>query len=263
VLARASSVVASVLALAACAPRPAMCGRTCDDGFACVAGECLRRGAVPEVEALDKFGLYQTRRLVLPPVEIARLGPGDSRATVPRVAILARRRDAASVLLLRFEVDLPPGTTIVEAHLVLDRAPTVDADPAPIVLRAARIVDPWAAGSLSWGRAPRLEDARLAATTIDDARRTVRLDVRPLVRRWRLHAPDDQGIAVVADRSSATGMGFAVAEGVGSGDDAPLASPVHAPGPPPLFAFEGAEGSAGPALARSSRGPRLELYVKP
>jgi hypothetical protein len=257
------------LASAACARRPAMCSRTCgppgrdDASYACVSGECLRAGAVPAVGALDRFGMYQARRLVLEPIAIARLAPGDRRGELAPVATLGRTRDAGSMLLLRFALDLPPGTSVLEAHVVLDRAPSTDTDTAPVALRAARIVDPWDARSIAWGRAPRLDDAHLPVTTIDDPRAAVRLDVGPLVRRWRRHEPDDQGIAIVADRTSPTGIALATADEAPPVEDRIPVLPVRrlADSPPTYFApAEAAEGAVEPAAPRA---PRLELYVRP
>jgi hypothetical protein len=262
VLARKPSppVAASVLAFAfalltgllACAPRP---GRA-----APAAAAANGAGAVPEVEVLDKFGAYRARRLVLSPVAAARLAPGDAAGEVSQVVTLGRARDAGSILLLRFSVDLLPETAIFDAHVVLDRAPSVQADPSPIALHATRIVDPWDAGSIAWGRAPRLAEAHLAATTVTGARASVRIDVAALVQRWRRHAPDDQGIAIVADGSSVTGMTFALADGGGASDDEPVPLSVHAPGPPSLFS--GSEPADG-RVDTYPRGPRLELYVRP
>jgi hypothetical protein len=261
--ARVVPVAFAVLALSACARRPAMCSRACDDGFACVSGECLRAATVPDVEALDRFGLYQARRLVITPVDIVRLAPGDTQGYAPRVATLGRERDRASVLLLRFAIDLPPESTILSAHVVLDRAPSSEADPSPIALHAARITQAWDARSIAWGRAPLLEDARTPVTTIDDARASVRIDVRALVRRWGRHATDDQGIGIVADRTSLTGVAFALADGGGATDDRTLVLPVRrVRDTPPTFhaAAEATEGPPDPVLPR---GPRLEIYVKP
>ena len=84
--------------------------------------------------------------------------------------------------------------------------------------------------------------------------------MRSLVQRWRRHAPDDQGIAILAGRTSVTGMTFAFADGGGAGGDERPVLSVRSPGPPSLFA------SSEPAdvVAESSpRGPRLELYVRP
>ena len=264
VVAVAFAVVAAgaSASLEGCTPRVVACQRGCPEGAACVAGECLRAGAVPEVEGLDKFGSYQARRLVIAPVDVVRLASSDTdRASASRVATLGRARDASAVLLLRFAVDLPPAATILEADLVLQRASPFDADPTPVLLHAARILDPWNGGAIAWGRAPRLEEAGGPVTAIDDARRSVRIDVRPLVRRWRSHAPDDQGIALLADRASVTGIAFVLADGEGGGDaNFPVLSVRGSKDAPPPFHGGAEDATVEPAR---SQGPRLELYVKP
>ncbi len=222
--------------------------------------------AIPAIEARTRLGEYQARRIVVAPTEVARLAPGDDHGEVLPTVVLGRAGDARAMLLLRFAVDLPAGTSIVEAHIVLDRTPAVDDDPSPVVLHAARIQDRWDARSISWGRAPRLDDARLPATTVDATRREVRIDVRPLVRGWREHSPDDQGIALVADNATPTGTAFALADGTVPSDQAIPPLPTHstgAPGSAPTFVTSpGPEGMDAPADT-STRGPRLELYVKP
>jgi hypothetical protein len=249
-----------------------MCGRACDDGFACVAGECLRNATAPELEAVDKYGLYKARRLVLAPTDVVYLVPGDTapkRGETARVATLGRERDAASIVLLRFALDLPPEATILGAYVVLDRAPAIDADPSPIALHAARIAQGWDAQSVSWGRAPFLSDARSPVTMVDDARTSVRLDVRLLVQRWRAHAPDDHGVAIVADRSSATGVTFTLADGAGASgmsEEGALSLPVRSVrDTPPTFhsTAEAGEPSAEALASASPRGPRLEVYLRP
>jgi hypothetical protein len=256
---------AVLLALSACAGarRPVMCTRTCDEGYECVAGECLRLGNHPDVEALDKFGLYKSRRLVLPAVDVLRLAPGDAEGEVPRVATLGRARDGASLLLLRFALDLPPDATVIEAHVILDRAPASLSDPAPIALHAARIVEPWDARSVAWGRAPRLDESGAPLSIVDPARPSVRIDVRMIVSRWRRHAPEDQGIAIVADRMSATGLTFALADGAGGTEETPPIFPGRTlkDTPPTFHAPANALDVAGEAVV--PRGPRLEVYVRP
>jgi hypothetical protein len=263
-----ASLAALVLlvTMSACAPRPLLCARACDAPFTCASGECVPPEAIPAIEARTRLGEYQARRIVVAPTEVARLAPGDDHGEVLPTVVLGRAGDARAMLLLRFAVDLPAGTSIVEAHIVLDRTPAVDDDPSPVVLHAARIQDRWDARSISWGRAPRLDDARLPATTVDATRREVRIDVRPLVRGWREHSPDDQGIALVADNATPTGTAFALADGTVPSDQAIPPLPTHstgAPGSAPTFVTSpGPEGMDAPADT-STRGPRLELYVKP
>src|SRR5258707_972031 len=54
-------------------------------------------------------------------------------------------------------------------------------------------------------------DLRSPATAATSLRPLVRLDVRELVRRWRAHSSADQGIAVIAENASPTGIPFAFA----------------------------------------------------
>jgi hypothetical protein len=256
---------AGVLTLFACAHarRPEMCTRTCDEGYACVAGECLRAGAVPDVEAVDKFGLYKARRLVLPAVDAVLLAPGDAPGEGARVATLGRSRDVASILLLRFSLDLSPDSTVIDAHVVLDRAPSSDSDPTSIALHADRIVEAWDAAGVTWGRAPRLGASRSPVSMVEGGRASVRIDVRALVSRWRRHAPDDQGIAIVADRASATGVTFALADGAGRTEESAPVFPVRTlrDTPPTFHAPADALEAGGEGVL--PRAPRLEVYVRP
>jgi hypothetical protein len=230
------------LLVAACAPRPVT-------------------GAAPDVEGLDKFGAYRARRMVVAPVEEARLSPGDTRGQLPAVVTLGRARDAGAMLLLRFAVDLPPGVAVMGAYVLLDRVPTAGSDDAEVALHTARIAEPWTLGSLSWGRAPRIEAARSPGRLVGGSRGTVRLDVRALVERWARHDPGDQGIAVLADRVTPTGVAFALEDGVG--DDAPDVPSVRSPGPPALYTVAAYTDPAHESHGAPPRGPRLELYVRP
>ncbi len=249
-----------------------MCARTCDDGYSCVAGGCLRAATVPDVEALDKFGLYQARRLVLAPTEVARLAPGDARCgETPRASRSGARGTRASMLLLRFALDLPPDATILEAPTSSSIARAVDRR-GSVPDRPPRRPDRRALGRPIGRVGPRATPRRRSGSAITGRgvwvrlRHVVRVDVRSLVRRWRLHAADDQGIAMLADRASRHGNGLrarrrrrgerrrgarvARAHGEGLAPDVPRGAPR--PRTP-----RRAKGAPAP------RGPRLELYVRP
>jgi hypothetical protein len=156
---------------------------------------------------------------------------------------------------------------VVEAYLLLQRSDAVDADPAPVSLHAARIVTPWDSRSVSWATQPALEDVRLPSTRVDPAGRTVvRLDVRALVARWALHDRRDQGIAVVAESASPTGISFAFLPPGSAAVGAQASPATAATGLGPL-GFGGADRPAGAPAAESLAAegpgsPRLELYVK-
>ncbi|HEY2366337.1 MAG TPA: hypothetical protein VGH87_08130, partial [Polyangiaceae bacterium] len=77
------------------------------------------------------------------------------------------------------------------------------------------------------------------------ARPLVRIDVRDLVTHWKARDPRDQGLVVVADDTSRTGMAFAAASSVlDQGPTSMLGSSTD----------EGATWAAAP--------PRLELYLR-
>ena len=77
----------------------------------------------------------------------------------------------------------------------------------------------------------------------------VRIDVRDLVTHWKARDPRDQGIAIVADDTSRTGMAFAAASSVvDQGSTSMLGHPPNEESPPSRWA-------AAP--------PRLELYLRP
>lgn len=148
------------------------------------------------------------KRLVVRPVDLAYVSAGRGEGAPPPVVVLGK--DGA-MLLLRFELSLPPGANVAEAYLVLHRAKVVDDDPAPISLHVTRIVEAWDGRSTSWARQPRLAETRAPVTTVEPFGPTlVRLDVRDLVRRWARRDPTDQGLAVVADQESPMGTTFAL-----------------------------------------------------
>jgi hypothetical protein len=153
-----------------------------------------------------------------------------------------------AVLLLRFSAELAPDTSIIEAYVMLDRARTVDADPVWIGIHAERIEDAWDPRAVAWANQPRLGDTRSSSTWVAPAGGSlVRVDVRALVRRWRTHDPRDQGIGIVAENTSPTGIAFALA----SEELPPTDGEVRTKGP----------AAVGEATAPAGL-PRLELYVK-
>jgi hypothetical protein len=251
------ALIVAVAALAAgCAPRPRMCTQTgeCAAQSACVAGRCQPSSATVK-PAVDT-----AKRVVVRPVDLAYVRPGDGPSDGALPPIVTLGKDGAT-LLLRFSVALPEATNVVEAYLVLRRAGVVDDDPSPISLHVTRIVEPWQGRSTSWALQPRLEETRSPLTLVEPGGPTlVRLDVRELVRRWPRRHPSDQGIAVVPDLTNRTGTTFAltaVAEPLRSGTDLG-------------FGPEGAPGSAARligqdrprSVAAADVEPYLELYLR-
>jgi hypothetical protein len=149
------------------------------------------------------------------PVEIGYVRRGADRE-LPAIAAFGRGDGALA--FLRFSVPLPPDAGVVEAYLLIDRVTAVDSDPDPVVLHAARVVDAWDEGSLSWALQPRIEEVGAPVTRVLPASgAVVRLDVRALVERWRRAghgSKRDFGLAIVSDAPGAMptrGMAFALA----------------------------------------------------
>jgi hypothetical protein len=223
----ATAVLAIVVAICAlgvaCAARPRMCEAPTDCGSAsCVAGRCQPDAGTPAVQT--------SRRLVFEPSDVAYLPPEGGEATTPTYAILGKDR---ARLFLRFAVALPADQEVIEAYVLLSRSDAYDADSTPISLHATRIVEGWNSRSTSWALQPKTEDVRAPKTNVTaSGRPLVRVDVRELVQKWKKRDPQDQGIAIVAEQTSTTGMAFALG---------PMAE----------------TGSSG-----SLRGPMLELYLR-
>ena len=175
----------------------------CTTQSACVAGRCQpdKPNVKPAIDA--------ARRLIVRPVDVAYLRRGDDASGGALPPLFALGKDSA-VLMMRFSVALAPTTNVVEAYVVLRRSEAVDDDPTPISLHATRIVQPWRGRSTSWALQPSIVDARLPATVVEPGGPSlVRLDVRDLVRQWPKHDASDQGIAIVAESETRSGMTFA------------------------------------------------------
>jgi hypothetical protein len=173
-------------------------GGDCGRSSSCVAGRCVARGAVPAIST--------ARRLLYVPVEVGYVSRSVA-AGASSIATLGRGDGA--IVLLRFSVPMPAEADVLEAYVLLERAPDIDGDPVPVALHAARIATAWDDRSLSWARQPRVEDVGAPVTRVlPAAGGRVRLDVRDLVARWRRRSRDDFGLAIVAEGNSPTGMAF-------------------------------------------------------
>jgi hypothetical protein len=165
------------------------------------------------------------------------------------VLLLGRSGDAA-VLLLRFAVPIPEDDSVVEAYVLLDRSEVVESDPQPISLHAARIIDAWDGRSISFERQPRWEETGSPGAIVTGTERPlIRVDVRDLVKHWKTHDPRDQGIAIVADDTSRTGMAFAATAVISDeGSNSMLGTQGHTDQSQSTWAVAP---------------PRLELYLRP
>ena len=246
----------SVVVPLACIERDRLCATTweCGATAACVAGRCqpvIKDDAGRILPPAISSPLV--RRVIAMPADIAYVSAraasaGDGPANLPPVLLLGRSGDSAA-LLLRFSVPMAEDETVIEAYVLLDRADVVESDPQPISLHAARIIDAWDERSISFERQPRWEETGSPAAIVTGAGRPlVRIDVRSLVKHWRERDPRDQGIAVVADATSRTGMAFAAT------------APVADEGSASMLGSSDNESSGNARWAPAP--PRLELYLR-
>jgi len=233
-----------------------MCAQESDCGSqaSCVAGRCVAHGATPAIDT--------ARRLLFTPMDLGYVTRAGARDGA--LATLGRAGDPG-MAFLRFSVPLAPEATVLEAYVLLERATSVDADDAGIVLHAARVTAAWDGRTLSWATQPHVEELGAPLTRVSaSGGPLVRLDVRELVQRWRKRARGELGLAIVTDGESVTGVAFALAPGDGPRDkgDPVLAppGPVAQPGSP--FESRVASAAAVGDPRRQLVGPRLELYVK-
>ena len=239
--------------LVACLQPPRMCGGAgdCGSSASCVAGRCVAHGATAAIST--------ARRVLVAPVDVAYLRPGEAPG-VPSIATLGG--SDGGLLLVRFLVPLPAEATVLEAYLLLERATDVDTDSTATALHAVRVASPWDLRALSWATRPRLEDVGAPVTLVPaGSGPLVRLDVRPLVERWRRRAGPEFGLAVQSERlrslQGPRDRGFAFAL-------APV--PIPASRRDVVLSSLGLSGSGVAAAHEPSDedlvGPRLELYLR-
>ena len=179
----------------------------CGSQASCVAGRCVAHAGIPAIST--------ARRLLVAPLDVAFLSPGanpsdQGGAAAPALVMLGRGDGAMA--LLRFSVPLAPDAKVLEAYLLLERPAEVEIDPGPVSVHAACVLDAWEARSTSWARQPRIDDIGAPVTQVGPASGPlVRIDLRPVVQRWRRGTACDNGVAVIATGKSVTGMAFALA----------------------------------------------------
>jgi hypothetical protein len=194
-------------------PCSALESAPCGEGRACVAGRC--RLADAQVASTDAL------RFVLAPVDIAVVGSGGATgssgggADLPDAVALGRGASGTMIVLLRFAATWRDDAEVTSAFLVLDALDDTPPATNPITFEMARILTPWQAGVVSWGRQPRLDVPKVAGALRPRPSAPLRVDVTPLVREWSRRAADDHGIALLARGDDP--YGAVVSTGVGRG----------------------------------------------
>ena len=182
----------------ACAPRERMCAvdDPCKAGLACVTGRCVSPKVAVRLFEVDDAGAPLVKRRVIVPTDLAWLANDErSRGAVPDVAGFGGV--SKGILLLRFgDVVVPPD--LVEAYVILRRAPNTDPPVGPVVLGAHRIEEDWDSKLLTASHPPRLADVLGPETRVlPVGGEVVRIDVRALVAGWASKRVNDHGVAIV------------------------------------------------------------------
>ncbi len=213
-----SAVVCALAAIAALAGAPGcaasdglgrVCEGGCDEGKSCVIGRCRATDEAPAPA--------DTRRVVLAPSDFAVIAAGSSASLVPETVALGRAEGGTVALLLRFAASWRDDSDVLSAFVILD--PVDSAPPAaqPAIFEAARILEPWQAAVVSWGRQPRLDLPKLAAVIRAIPGTPVRIDVTGLVREWSKRSADDHGLALLVHGDDRIGSAFSMGITGGAG----------------------------------------------
>lgn len=170
----------------------------CSAGLTCVSGRCVSPKNAVRLFEVDDAGSPLVKRRVVVPSDLAWLSGRETNAvggTVPRV--VSFDGTSRGTLLLHFsELEIP--SDLVEAYVVLRRAPDTDPPEGPVVLHALRIEDAWSSSTLSSVRPPRLVDLHGPETrVVGGASDVVRIDVKTLLSSFAKKKSHERGIAVV------------------------------------------------------------------
>jgi hypothetical protein len=177
-----------------------------------MAGRCRAAEGAPSPQ--------DAARVVLAPVDLAVVasgGSGGGGPELPEVVALGREASGTVVLLFRFAASWRDDAEVASAFLVLDAIEGAPPSTSPITFEMAKVVEPWQAGVVSWGRQPRLSVPRAAGRQRPRGAGPIRVDVTPLVREWGRRGADDHGIALLARGDDAYGaiVSTGVAQGTG------------------------------------------------
>jgi hypothetical protein len=175
-----------------CVHRSAPCSSpgSCGAGLICSAGRCTHPGVDPVASDSD--------RIVVAASDIAVVS--SRGAAVPDEIALAG--GSAPVVLLRFPAPWGNRARISAAFLTLE-VQDDSGTGGPWTMSVARVLEPWSAGAVSWGRLPRLSAPVVTAELTPWPSRSLRIDVTPIVERWAQGQADEHGMALWV-RSAAT-----------------------------------------------------------
>jgi len=136
---------------------------------------------------------------------------------LPDVIALGHASSGSATLLLHFSVPLTDARDVTAAFLVLDPMEGAPPPAKPVPITIARILEPWRAEGVSWGRHPSLDVPEKAGFAGNALAATLRLDVTHLVREWAGQRADEHGIAILADGDDPFGASYSLGVTRGQG----------------------------------------------
>jgi|GEM_PF-5517031 len=203
--------LAALAGAGACVPPDRLCASDdpCGSGRACVTGRCVPAKETVRLLEVDDAGAPLVKRRGVAATDVAWLTP-DTREGGGTPVTVGLGGASRGVLLLRF-TDVVIPSDLVEAYVVLRRAPDIDPPMGPVRLRARAVQDDWDPTTLSASRAPRIVDVATPETRVlPAAGDVIRVDVRALVAAWATRGRA-QGIAVAVTEDPASPLYIALA----------------------------------------------------
>jgi len=190
-------------ALAACGANapPCVTPDVCGANRTCAAGRCVGIGA--EAAPAD------ARRILVPPSEIAVVSSRGRDGELPVEIPLGGASAGSIVVLLRFPTPWGNRVRVASAFLTLEPLPGALPETELVPVAVARVLEPWSASDVSWGRLPRLSAPETRALATAQPARTLRIDVTSIVQRWARGRVSDQGIALMASPEAPIGATYA------------------------------------------------------
>ena len=181
----------------------------CQRGTSCAVGRCFKTGS--ELVPLD------AQRIVVAPQEMAVVTRGERDRALPREITLGGTARASPIILFRFPTPWGKRVRVARAFLTLEPAPGAVPETHPVLVSVARVLEPWAAAEVSWGRLPRLSAFEGSAYSGIGPGKALRIDVTTIVQRWALGRSADQGLALAASSDAPLGPSYATGVAGGTG----------------------------------------------
>jgi hypothetical protein len=193
----------AALASASCAAHPTPCisPEACPRNQTCAAGRCAAIGS--------EVAPPESRRLLVAPSDMAVVSSRDGDGVLPAEIPLGGASGGSIVVLFRFPTPWGNRVRVASAFLTLEPSSGAVAERQPVPLAVARVLEPWSASEVTWGRLPRLSAPEVRAYATAGPPKTLRIDVTSIVQRWARGRTNDQGIALISAPDASVGATYA------------------------------------------------------